>query len=492
MSKKLSKSEEIMARQGTTTGRTLFGNQSPYQAGLQTGGNTSAPEAGEGYQYRVVDIASIDDADTAFEIPNALRKSVEERVIQPVVLLPVCEQKTRGGKTYNSPTGRYEIIDGHKRIKILLDAGRVNISALVLPSNISEDELNKIKKTVSENKQTGVENVIRDVTETLDEQITYCYRYENINVNVEDLVERDNQYSMDQEGINELEKSIFKLGLLQPIVVIPVMDPNTMKVKYKIQSGHRRTRAIKQLIKHAEEGSYPGNKELILASFKTIPALLIPMGSSDKDVEDIYNQTNMLSRHMTVEDCFKVIESFSCLPSRPTTKEEFVHFKETTKSINILVKMVQDEMRKIGFQDWKNTKTSKFLNVYFYGSDKAIKLFTHPEDSAVNQKDIYWIVIQNKDFVERKKQDELLKLAQDDKEEFESYKNDNGTSRKIYEFTTKKVMSTLRKQKSEYDKIKDNVITDRPSEEQKVEIKRLINETRMSLMGLEQKLSEIE
>ena len=216
------------------------------------------------------------------------------------------------------------------------------------------------------------------------------------------------------------------------------------------------------------------------------------MGSSDEDVEDIYNQTNMLSRHMTVEDCFKVIESFSCLPSRPTTKEEFVHFKETTKSINILVKMVQDEMRKIGFQDWKNTKTSKFLNVYFYGSDKAIELFTHPEDSAVNQKDIYWIVIQNKDFVERKKQDELLKLAQDDKEEFESYKNDNGTSRKIYEFTTKKVMSTLRKQKSEYDKIKDNVITDKPSEEQKVEIKRLINETRMSLMSLEQKLSEIE
>ena len=149
-------------------------------------------------------------------------------------------------------------------------------------------------------------------------------------------------------------------------------------------------------------------------------------------------------------------------------------------------------MRKIGFQDWKNTKTSKFLNVYFYGSDKAIELFTHPEDSAVNQKDIYWIVIQNKDFVERKKQDELLKLAQDDKEEFESYKNDNGTSRKIYEFTTKKVMSTLRKQKSEYDKIKDNVITDKPSEEQKVEIKRLINETRMSLMSLEQKLSEIE
>ena len=29
-------------------------------------------------------------------------------------------------------------------------------------------------------------------------------------------------------------------------------------------------------------------------------------------------------------------------------------------------------------------------------------------------------------------------------------------------------------------------------EEQKVEIKRLINETRMSLMSLEQKLSEIE
>ena len=174
MSKKLSKSEEIMARQGTATGRTLFGNQSPYQAGLQTGGNTSAPEAGEGYQYRVVDIASIDNADTAFEIPNALRKSVEERVIQPVILMPVCEQKTRGGRTYNSPTGRYEIVDGHKRIKILLDAGRINVSALVLPSNISEDELNKIKKTVSENKQTGVENVIRDVTETLDEQITFA------------------------------------------------------------------------------------------------------------------------------------------------------------------------------------------------------------------------------------------------------------------------------------------------------------------------------
>lgn len=489
MSKKQSTVEKINRIHGTASGKSLFGG-SPYQNGIVM--DEKVETNSEHYNYTVVNLSEIDETEPK-ECSTALKKSVLERVIQPVILAQNYEEVDNRGTHYKRPTGTYKVIDGAKRIQILREADIKAVQALVLPVNVSDEEIERIIKTVSEDKSEGVQRVIKDVTETIDEGITYCYRYENITVDVDKLIERENQYSMDQSGIDELEKSILRLGLLQPIIVLPIIEPKTMEVVYQIQSGHRRVRAIKQLLKHAEDGVYPGRKEVILQTFKTVPALLIPMGSDEKDVEDIYNQTNMLARHMTVEDCFKVIESFENIPSRPKTKEEYNHFKEMGYRISNLVGTVQEQLKKLGFKDWKNTKTSKFLSVYYYGSDKANEIFTNIDQYPLNQKEIYWIVTTYKDFNERSKQDEIIENALTDKTSLKILMNDKTVRRAPRsEYTVKKISQGLMNQKNTFEKYISSDISGTATQEEKDMARKLINETRTLLVRLEKAIGEVE
>ena len=488
MAKKQSIVEKINSTQGTKTGKTLFGS-SPYQNGFVM--DEQVETNSENYNYTVVKLEDINECGTK-ECSNALRKSVLERVIQPVILSQEVEEIENHGMKYNRPTGRYNVIDGVKRIQILREDGRSAIQALVLPTTATNEEIERIKETVSADKTNGIQQVIRDVTETLDEGITYCYRYENILVDVDKLIERDNQYSMDQTGIDELEKSILHLGLLQPLVVLPVLDSTTLGIVYQIQSGHRRFRAIKQLIQHAKEGSYPGRKEIILETFKTVPALMIPMGSDKKDIEDIYNQTNMLARHMTVEDCFKVIESFENLPSRPTTKEEFTHFKEMGYSLSSLVAEVQSQLKRLGFKDWKNTKTSMFLNIYYYGSDKAREVFTNIDQYSINQKDVYWIVTTYKDFNERTMQDEILEKSLKNRSYLKQLKAEKTVRRNRSEVTIKNISDSLVSQRNVFEKYIKTTISGYASQDEKDTARKLINETRRILVQLEKAIENIQ
>ena len=481
--------EEMTSQMGKPSGKTLF-SAVDFRQGVVEDETTELN--GEGYQYTYVDADLIDLPEETIEYSNALKQSVIQRMIQPVILSMSYVEKERGGRKFRSKTGRYDVVDGKKRVKILKDSGVEKVQALVLPLDVSDEEIKRIKDTTSQDKATGVQQVVKDVTETLNEEITYCYRYESITVDIDKLVERENKYAMRQSEIDELEKSIYRLGLLQPIIVLPVMDPRTMEVKYEIQSGHKRTRAIKQLIEHANDGLYPGNKELILASFKTVPALLIPMGSNAKDVERIYHETNMLSRHMTVDDCFKVIESFDFLPTRPTTKEEFVHFKEENNSMNQLVIETQEQMKKLGFQDWKSAKTAKFLNVYYFGSDKAIEVFTNINDYPLNQKEVYWIVTTYKDFNERSKQDDIISQAIDDKSTLRTLMAEKTVRRNKTDLTVRKVNETLIRQRTVFEKLIGADITGTSSIDEKANARKLINETRALLMKLEKAIDSVD
>lgn len=488
MARKSSKVEKMTNAGTPKSGRTLF-NQGIFQEGI---GGESNTENEQNYQYTFVEIDLINTTEENIEYPNALKQSVEERMIQPVILSQDYVLKERGGRKFKSKNGRYNIVDGNKRIDILKKKGAEKVQSLVLPLDVTQEEIDKIKETTKNDKQEGFQKVVKDVTETLDEEITYCYRYESINVDMEDVVERENKYAMRQSEIDELEKSIYRLGLLQPIVVLPIMDPRTMEVKYEIQSGHKRTRAIRQLVEHAKDGLYPGNKELIIEAFKTVPALLIPMGSDAKDVEKIYHETNMLSRHMTVDDCFKVIESFDFLPTRPTTKEEFIHFKEENSSMNQLVVETQEQMKKLGFQDWKSAKTAKFLNVYYFGSDKAIDIFTNIDEYPLNQKEVYWVVTTYKDFNERSKQDDILNQAIEDKSTLRALMAEKTVRRNRTDYTVKKINDTLIRQRSTFEKIIDSEIKGTSSVDEKANARKLINETRALLMKLEKVIDAVD
>ena len=219
---------------------------------------------------------------------------------------------------------------------------------------------------------------------------------------------------------------------------------------------------------------------------------MIPMGSDKKDIEDIYNQTNMLARHMTVEDCFKVIESFENIPSRPTTKEEFTHFKEMGYSLSSLVAEVQSQLKRLGFKDWKNTKTSMFLNIYYYGSDKAREVFTNIDQYSINQKDVYWIVTTYKDFNERTMQDEILEESLKNRSYLKQLKAEKTVRRNRSEVTIKNVSDSLISQRNIFEKYIKTTISGYASQDEKDTARKLINETRRILVQLEKAIENIQ
>lgn len=460
MNKKTSKLEQITKSNHTTKSvfnREMFGGIAN-AAGI-------VPKT-EDYTYLSVELGSINFTPVSY--PSFLYDSIKNgRLVNPIILSYEYEIRIRGGREYREKTGRYNIVDGNARVTIFSQLFQEalaasdekamtkygSIPALLLPLNISDEEIESIKNTSNEDKSIGTGRVIKDITETKQEQVTYCYKYEMAEIPLEKIVERDeNKYKFTQSEIDELEKSIYHAGLMQPIMLLPIINSRTMEVEYEIEAGHKRTAAIRQLVKHAQEGRYE-NGEFILQSYATIPSLLIPMGATAKQVEQIYNDTNLLSRHMTTDDVFEHIRYFEELPSRPKTKKEYVDFKEKKYRIAQLSKVVQEKFKALGFSDWKNRKTSLFLTIYYYGSDKCLEFIQSGETQGLTLRDIEWIVRAHQDFNERKKQDEILERAMQDKTYLLQLMDEKIIRKTPKSIKIRKVTETVLKEKALLDKI---------------------------------------
>lgn len=430
------------------------------------------------YNYVNVPLGDIKIKDD-IQFPNFLYESIKSgRLVSPIILTYDYRLASRGGMEYREKTGTYTIIDGEKRVAIynqlFNEAIEENndsnikkyssIPSLVLPINISDEEIEKIKKVTSENKSEGTSNVISDITKTKNTQITYCHKYEMAEVETDKLVERDNKYVIVQSVIDELEESIYYAGLMQPLVVLPIIDNKTMEIKYEIQAGHKRKRAIFQLIKHAKERHFPflANKGIdnsnidfnaVLESLKTTSALIIPMGADAKQIEKVYNDTNILMRHMTTDDAFTHISYFDELPTRPTTKAEYVSFKEKKYKIDRLASVLQDKFKRLGFSDWKNRKAKIFLNVYYYGSDRCLEIFNDIEKYDFTRKELEWIATKYKDFNERKMQDEIIEEALNDKTYLLNLMDEKITKKTPQKIKIRKMNENLIKHRGAIDKI---------------------------------------
>lgn len=418
------------------------------------------------YTYLTTELNNI-IYDENIEYANWMLNSIKDgRLVNPVILSYDYTLDERAGREFRKKTGKYNIVDGNKRVAIynrLFNDALANndeemmikyteIPSLLLPLNVSDDEIEKIKKIGDSDKSVSTQSVIKDITDTKNEEITYCYRYEAAEIKREDIVERDNKFKITQTEVDELEKSIYYAGLMQPLVLLPFIDSKSLSVKYEIEAGHKRNRAINQLVKHATEGMYP-NGEYIIESYKTIPSVLVPMGATKEQVEKIYNDTNILSRHMTTDDVFEHIKYFDDLPSRPESKGEYVLFKEKKYRIDKLANMLQQKFKNLGFNDWQNRKSKMFLNVYYYGSDKALELFIDNADTELNLKDIEWIVTKYKDFNERKIQDEILEKSLLDKTYLLQLKEEKVVKKTPKKIKIRKVTQNLMKEKSALDKI---------------------------------------
>lgn len=442
--------------------------KSVFQPGMFSGmGNVPMLQPkSDDYSYVNIELEDI-IMDEDVSVPSFLYDSIKNgRIVNPIIVAHKYEISERAGKKFKKKTGQYTIIDGKKRYAVykrlfnentnennVAGAGQyASIPTLLLPLNISDEEIESIKKVTEENKSESTTAVIKDITETRNEQITYCYKYEMAEIELDKIVERENKYTILQTEVDELEKSIYHAGLMQPIILLPFINPKTMEVAYEIEAGHKRTRSIRQLVKHAEEGVYD-NGELIIRTFKTVPALLMPMGATKEQVEKVYNDTNLLTRHMSTDDVFEHISYFEELPSRPETKADYLDFRSKRYQMSKLANILQNKFKKLGFSDWQNRRSKIFLNVYYYGSDKCLDTFKNISDNKFTQRELEWIAVNYRDFNERKMQDEIIEKAMVNKSFLLRLMDEKKVKRTPQKINVRKASETLIKQKAVLEKI---------------------------------------
>ena len=456
------------------------------------------------------------------EISDETKESYLEYLVMPIILKPEYVMKEKGGRKFRDKTGNYILLDGAKRLAVYKEAGRLQIPSLILPVDISEEDEKKFIRAV---KDTGVETAVREVKDFVEEDISRCYRYEIKNIEVDKIEERDNKYVILDSEVNELANSIYKIGLLQPIVVLPRLD-EAGQVKYTIQAGHKRTRAVKKIIQRAKDGGwYKGTidgrpeSDIILEKFKTIPALIIPQGATESEVEQIYNETNLLSRHMTTDDVFVHFDYFvqaikvekdvfelqangkrkkidTLRVNFPTKPEENEALKWAEDwQMNHICDAVQQQFKKLGFKDWKNTRTTTYLDIYFYGSPELLNKFSNLEEEkkiakmdkrkTFTVKDLDWVCTKYKGNYQE--QNRLISLSYED---FLREKVEKRDTRK----STAKLKNEFIGQNARYKKILTNKKDEKIiiSDDDLKDIEGIKSEIRLQKRLLEELIVELE
>ena len=107
------------------------------------------------------------------------------------------------------------------------------------------------------------------------------------------------------EDTSFLEDSIDRLGQLQPIIVVQLLDEKgRLDDKYEIKAGSRRFKAISSLHKKAILLDDETNKERFSKAF----VLILPNGATEEEIQSVITETNTTTRQVSVSEIFRNFE----------------------------------------------------------------------------------------------------------------------------------------------------------------------------------------
>lgn len=155
-----------------------------------------------------------------------------------------------------------------------------------------------------------------------------------------ELLKESEQNSFSMDDVEEMKSSIKSVGLLTPLTVV---GPNEDSI-YTIISGHRRFRAIKELI---EEGYY---------GLSTIPCLLY---GNKEDTKNFLKQ--------------KLLIEIANIESRDITHDE--RERHRLAIVEIVMEMVKDE-------DWKSAEVVRQLASYMKVSRRYAAMYKQVFENA--------------------------------------------------------------------------------------------------------------
>lgn len=404
--------------------------------------------------------------------------------IQPLIVIPETEEKERFGTIVQSKTGSYRLIDGQRQYQALCELLEETkkkeyalSQAIVLSSDISLQEQQEIIQQLKAERERTVEETIQT---TQGKEIELCYDFEEVRLRPEELQFEYNTFQFTQEEVEALSESILRFGMWDLPLILPKIEEG--QLKYQIIAGHKRITAVLLIKEKARNQEYPGDNEEILQRLETIKVRLLPLGATQQQIEAVHEYSNLMRRQLTVEQGLQHINMIPSLPPVPQSQEEYDQFVENY-SIQSLVRLTESYFKGLGWNNWKDRKTNRFLTVYYFGCEQAKEEFAK-EHSAINQKNLLWIVTHYKNFDEREEQAYVLQRSLEDPtylEEKKSYATQKRKQAIGNNYET--IQKTLIRQREQIRKWLINGIHTTPDENEK--IRKTIDELKSEIEKLE-------
>jgi|GEM_PF-4054760 hypothetical protein len=204
---------------------------------------------------------------------------------------------------------------------------------------------------------------------TLDELEEYEMQYIPLDKIVDN---KKNEYpNKTPEEMEEFQESIWLVGVLQPINVIREVDEEGNETgKYEIRAGSQRFRAVHNLYKRAIEERNEAKRR----KFSKIPAIVVPRGATQKEIEKVYHDTNLLSRNLSAEKLMIHYDYIFGYENGVYTKLEGVVNK---------AEYVVNKMKRFGFS--YSLAKAKKVNAIYFAHNTLIKEYFRKELINFNQ-----------------------------------------------------------------------------------------------------------
>jgi hypothetical protein len=434
---------------------------------------------------------NIDDIilpDTVKEDPQTTESIRIHGQIFPVLLRHQTIEEEKFGAKVRVKTGKYLVMDKGEIVAGLRSLYAVSkeekyqyCMSMVISEAATEEEIEEIRKAATSGEATkSIQEIVEGSTNL---EVNLQHDFEEVYLRPEDLRFEYNTFTYTDAEIDMLADSIVTYGMWDLPLVLPYLSKG--KILYRIIAGHKRIKSVLKAKENARNNIYP-NSEEVLRKLSKIKVRLLPLGATKEQVDAVHEYSNLMRRQLSIGDALTHIGTIKQLPPVPTTEEEYKQFT-TEYSIRRLVEKTESYFKALGFSDWKDRKTSRFLTVYYYGCDRLKDVWKLPKP-PLTQKEMVWIATTYKGFGQREEQADVVEKALENKNYLLALMNEETVRRKGKEKASfVSVNSTLLSYNQRMNKWKESGL-ERISKTEKKTLQKHIEEIEESIAWLKQKV----
>lgn len=193
-----------------------------------------------------------------------------------------------------------------------------------------------------------------------------------------DLIIKRKKNRFELSNIESLAQSIDRVRLAQPILLRnlqqtfnivedgEVTSAQTRK-SFEIVSGHRRYAAYQFLYNKYKAAGDMLNME----KYSKIPALILPVGATQAEIDELYESTNLESRQLKTSDLLRHISYFLNEIEAKDIEEKLINpkFRGTNKA-----KYIQSKFSNLNVEI-SPTQIKRYISVYEKGTKDLINIF---------------------------------------------------------------------------------------------------------------------